>query len=253
MPDNNSLEECPFCRGARFYRLDVPVGHEQFGKAHPCPVCEIPRQRRARAERLRRLAGVPEDLSRYTFATFQPEWAHGTAGERRELGAILQEAQAYAEDPAGWLVLHGTYGCGKTHLAYAIVERSLALGRSVYYGSLPEVLDTLRAGYDDAAGMAYDARMRTMLDVELLVLDDVGAEHQTAWGNEKLFELTNYRYTRRLPLVVTTNLNVAERPCPLEPRVLSRLNDVRLTTVLALPVGDYRQTCGAAERVEAAG
>jgi DNA replication protein DnaC len=233
--------ECPVCGGYGYFKVDVPMTDPRWGKAQPCPRCELPRLRRERAEHLREVSGVPQDLSRYTFDTFQADSAKGTAAERREMGEIVEAVREYADEPKGWLVLHGHYGCGKTHLAYAIVNRCRELGRSVYYGSLPELLDTLKQGFNDSARMDYDTRLKTMLEVELLVLDDLGAQAVTPWSEEKVFELTNYRYTRRLPLVVTTNLNVRDRQCPLEPRVLSRLNDVRLCRVLALPAGDYRR------------
>lgn len=236
-----STGECAVCGGARYYVLDVPLSDRRFGKAQPCPICEVPRLRRVRAERLRKLAGVPEDLSRYTFANFRADQARCSAQGRRDMAAIAGDVERYAENPDGWLVLHGTFGSGKTHLAYAIVGRALDQGRGVYYSSLPELLDTLKAGFDDGARMGYDARMRVMLETDLLVLDDLGAQARTAWSDEKLFELVNYRYTRRLPLVVTTNLNLTDGGCPLEPRVLSRLNDVRLSRVLLLPAGDYRR------------
>lgn len=236
--------ECATCGGARYYRVDVPIGHRLFGKAIPCPTCEVPRLRRLRSERLRRLSGVPEDLSRYTFATFRADQARCSAQGRRDMAAIVADVERYAEQPDGWLVLHGTFGSGKTHLAYAIVGRALDAGRGVYYASLPELLDTLKAGFEDGARMGYEARMRVMLETDLLVLDDLGAQARTAWSDEKIFELTNYRYTRRLPLVVTTNLNLSDSACSLEPRVLSRLNDVRLSRVLLLPAGDYRRAGG---------
>jgi DNA replication protein DnaC len=106
------------------------------------------------------------------------------------------------------------------------------------------LLDTLKAGFDDGARMDYDARMKVLLEIDLLVLDDLGAQAPTAWSDEKLFQLTNYRYTRRLPTIVTTNLNLSDPNCGLEPRVLSRLNDARLSRVLLLPAGDYRRAAG---------
>lgn len=235
-------DDCKTCGGARYYRVDVPMGHRLFGKAIPCPTCEVPRLRRVRAERLRRLSGVPEDLSRYTFANFYADRARCSAQGRKDMQAIVEDVARYAEHPDGWLVLHGTFGSGKTHLAYAVVGRALEAGRGVYYASLPELLDTLKAGFEDDARMGYEERMRVMVETELLVLDDLGAQARTAWSDEKLFEIVNYRYTRRLSLVVTTNLNLTDGGCPLEPRVLSRLNDVRLSRVLLLPAGDYRRT-----------
>ena len=228
---------CTVCNGQRYIRLDVPESDPRWGKALPCPLCEEPRLRRVKAEKLRSLSGVPDDLSAYTFDAFR--------ATNRSLGTALAACRAYAETPNGWLVLCGPTGAGKTHLAYAIVSRRLDMGGAVYYGSWPEMLDTLRSGYQDGASMDYDARMKTLLGVDLLVLDDLGSENVTAWSNEKLFELVNHRYTRRMPLVVTTNLRVPDAQCAIEPRVRSRLNDKRLAQVLVMGAGDYRAKGGA--------
>lgn len=228
---------CTVCNGQRYIRLDVPESDPRWGKALPCPLCEEPRLRRVKAEKLRSLSGVPDDLSAYTFDAFR--------ATNRSLETALAACRAYAETPQGWLVLCGPTGAGKTHLAYAIVSRRLDMGGAVYYGSWPEMLDTLRSGYQDGASMDYDARMKTLLGVDLLVLDDLGSENVTAWSNEKLFELVNHRYTRRMPLVVTTNLRVTDAQCAIEPRVRSRLNDKRLAQVLVMGAGDYRMKGGA--------
>ena len=234
------MTACAVCHDLRYVRLDVPASDPRWGKALPCPLCEEPRLRRLRAERLRSLAGVPGDLSAYTFANYRPDAAVGDARARAGLARSLQVCEGYADSPAGWLVLCGPPGIGKTHLAYAIVGRRLELGGAVYYGSWPEMLDTLRGGYQDGAAMDYDTRMQTLLGVDLLVLDDLGSENVTAWSNEKLFELVNHRYTRRLPLVVTSNLRVTDPTCAIEPRVRSRLNDTRLGQVVVMAAGDYR-------------
>jgi DNA replication protein DnaC len=235
------VEVCPVCGGVGFFRVEVPLGDPRFGKALPCPRCKLPEIQRQRVERLRQLAGVPEDLSAYTFETFDPERTRCTPSGKRAMALIKAQMEEYAERPQGWLVLQGVPGSGKTHLAYAVVERCLARGHGVYYSSVPEMLDALREGYHDGAEMNYDQRMRTMCEAALLVLDDLGTEQPTPWVGEKVFQMINYRYTRRLPLVVTTNLNVRERDCGLEPRVLSRLNDVRLGRVLSIPAGDFRR------------
>ncbi len=227
------MGECVVCGGQRYVRLDVAQSDPRWGKAIACPVCEAPRLRRVRAERLRQLSGVPDDLSAFTFDAFR--------ATDRSLQSALAACRAYADAPNGWLVLCGPTGVGKTHLAYAIVGHRLDVGGAVYYGSWPEMLDTLRGGYQDGAKLDYDARMKTLLGVDLLVLDDLGSENTTPWSNEKLFELVNHRYTRRLPMVVTTNLRVTDATCGMEPRVRSRLTDTRLAQVVVMAAADYRQ------------
>ena len=237
--------ECPYgtCDGSGFVwhmpTEDRPTGYYTVCRCHADEV------RRKRAERLLAEAGMSADsLEPYTFGRFKPEQADATAAGRRALAGIKERLQEYAQAPEGWLVLMGGVGSGKTHLAYAVVAERLARKRPTFYGSVPEVLDALRRGFDGNAGLAYDKRLATMQGVDLLVLDDLGTEHQTPWVAEKMFQLVNYRYTRRLPMIVTTNLVVTKGE-GMDPRIRSRLLDRQLCEVLTFPAGDYRQRRGA--------
>ena len=230
------------CDGSGFV-WHMPTEERPNGYYTVCR-CHADEVRRKRAERLLAGAGMSESsLAPYTFARFDPAKADATAAGRRALAVIKERLQAYAQDPQGWLVLMGSVGCGKTHLAYAVVAERLARKRPTFYGSVPEVLDALRRGFDGNAGMDYDKRLATMQSVDLLVLDDLGTEHQTPWVAEKMFQLVNYRYTRRLPMIVTTNLVVTKGE-GMDPRIRSRLLDRQLCEVLTFPAGDYRQRRG---------
>mgnify|MGYP001136353449 FL=1 len=237
--------ECPYgtCDGGGFI-WHLPSKERPNGYYTVCR-CHADEVRRKRAERLLAEAGMSVDnLAPYTFERFDPAKADATAAGKRTLAAIKERLVAYAQAPDGWLVLMGSVGCGKTHLAYAVVAERLARKRPTYYGSVPEILDALRRGFDGNGGMDYDRRLQTMQQVDLLVLDDLGTEHQTPWVAEKMFQLVNYRYTRRLPLVVTTNLVVTKGE-GMDPRIRSRLLDRQLCEVLTFPAGDYRQRRGA--------
>ena len=69
----------------------------------------------------------------------------------------------------------------------------------------PDLLDHLRAAYDDDSEVTFDARWDAVRTVDLLALDDFGAQSDTAWAREKLYQLVNYRVNNDLPTVVTSN------------------------------------------------
>jgi len=78
------------------------------------------------------------------------------------------------------------------------------------------------------------------------VLDDLGAQNDSAWATEKLYQIIDYRYRSRLPLMVTTNINPFAPGGRLDPRIISRLLDGAnvsggFTQVHLLTSGDYRQ------------
>ena len=70
-----------------------------------------------------------------------------------------------------------------------------------------------------------------------LILDDFGTQNATGWAQEKLFQILNYRYINKLPLVVTTNLALDE----IEARIRSRLADPELVTDVRINAPDYRR------------
>jgi len=80
--------------------------------------------------------------------------------------------------------------------------------------------------------------LRASGEVELLVLDDLGAEQRTPWANEKLFQLLHHRYNAMLPTVITSNRMALEGR---DHRIVSRLHDRELVRqVIMQETQDYR-------------
>lgn len=226
---------CPICHGSGYYRLDLPVGHPDFGKIQVC-TCrnrQISEQVRQRLFVLSHLS----ELSHLTFENFKPR---GRVGLRdREAGSLetaYNQAQFFSSHLKGWLLIFGNYGSGKTHLAAAIANFAVSMGVPTLFVTVPDLLDSLRASYNDPDA-TFEGRFEEIRSAPLLVLDDFGTQNATPWAQEKLFQILNYRYINRLPLVVTTNLPLEE----IEPRIASRLEDPELVTQVTIFAPDYRQ------------
>lgn len=193
-----------------------------------------------------RLAGADQvvaDLSSLplhadqTFDTFHLRTDELPAEERENLKQAVALAQNYAAHPQGWLVFTGSYGCGKTHLAAAIANRCLEMGQvTPMFIVVPDLLDHLRATFSPQSQVSFDRRFEAVRTASLLILDDLGTESATPWAKEKLFQLLNYRYTARLPTVITTSVPIEE----LEPRLASRILDVTRCTAFAILAPSYR-------------
>jgi DNA replication protein DnaC len=201
-----------------------------------------------RAAYLREMCNVDEEtLARFTFDTFLPSRCAAPDGQGRRVRASMGEVKAICEEfsrnPRNWLVLAGNVGSGKSHLAFAIANALLNRGVGVYWETMPELRDALRAGYKDGS---YDDRFTLMKRVPVLILDDLGTENASDWVAEKLFQLFNARYLKSAPTVVTTNLDIENAEAKLSERVRSRLLDRKLSTVVQLPAGDYRVAEGKA-------
>ena len=143
----------------------------------------------------------------------------------------------YAENPTGWLILRGGYGCGKTHLAAAVANYRLNEGQSVLFVNTPDLLDHLRASYAPNAVQGYDQRFDQVRNTPLLVLDDLGTQSNTEWAQEKLYQIFNYRYTARLPTVITTN----EELEAIDIRIRSRMVDPSISQIVTVLAPDFRR------------
>ena len=171
-----------------------------------------------------------------TFEAFSPRSGEVTVAERDNLQRALNTARAFAEEPSGWLVFTGTYGCGKTHLAAAIANYQITAGRPVpMFVVVPDLLDHLRATFSPASNTTLDKLFEQVRSTPLLVLDDLGTESATPWAREKLFQLLNHRYAARLPTVITT----ADAVDQIDPRLRSRMLDGTRCRMFAIEASSY--------------
>ncbi|MDE3095894.1 MAG: ATP-binding protein [Chloroflexota bacterium] len=219
---------CPRCRGARFVRLAVPPEHPEFGRPVPC-ACATRESARTRGERLARYANIGP-LARLTFRTLIARGRSAAAHDQEQYRRCVDDARAFAEAPDGWLVLCGASGCGKTHIAAAVVNRLLERGEPALFVVVPDLLDHLRSAYQPGADVRYDELFERVRNARVLVLDDLGTQSPTPWAQEKLFQLVNHRFNARLPTIVTTNL----LPEQMDERLRTRLTDAGLARVYVM-------------------
>jgi DNA replication protein DnaC len=218
-----------------YLRADVPVGHPSFGRLEVC-VCRQRDVSEQVREHLYSLSHLDE-LKGLTFQTFKPRGQIGI-GEKQanSLEMAFNQANHYARNLNGWLLLQGGYGCGKTHLAAAIANFAVEMGVPTLFLTVPDLLDMLRFSYD-SDDTTFENRFNEIRNATLLVLDDFGTQNATGWAQEKLFQIINYRYINRLSLVVTTNLSLDD----IEARFRSRLADRELVTAVRINAPDYRR------------
>lgn len=214
--------------------LDVPVGHPDFGKAIPCH-CKQEEQLWRKVQAFQNMSNLTA-LARYTFDNFipQPTWL------ARHHQIMLQRAYevcfAFAQEPSGWLLLTGGFGCGKTHLAAAIANARLDRGQPALFVVVPDLLDHLRTTFSPDSTVTYDELFEQVRTTRLLILDDFGAQSTTPWAQEKLFQILNHRYNAQLPTVITTNQRLED----IDQRLRSRLGDINLVERVHISAPDFR-------------
>lgn len=214
-------------------RHDLPVDHPDFGRVEIC-ACRAGEVTQTAYQRVYRLSNL-QAFNQMTFETFKLQGRMGLGDEQiSSLTQAFNQAQTFSRGMAGWLVLLGGYGCGKTHLAAAIANFAVGMGVPTLFLTVPDLLDWLRYSYDSSD--SFESRFEEIRNIGLLVLDDLGTQNATAWASEKLYQIFNHRYTNRLPLVVTSNQSLEE----IDGRIQSRLRDPELVTMARITAPDYR-------------
>jgi len=226
--------DCEICGGLGWISADVPVGHPLFGKLAPCPH----RQSQTSQTAAQKLWHELGPLREMTLNDFEPEGHAVTIEQKHSLRMTVEGVRRFIEEPRGWLLLQGGYGCGKTHLAAAVANACLNKGIPVLFVNVPDLLDYLRGAYNPNAEETYDERFNEVRDAAILVLDDLGTQNATPWAEEKLYQIFNTRYVHKRPTVITTNLDLDD----LDPRLRSRLNDLDLVRKLRIMAPDYRRS-----------
>ena len=236
-PANRDLP-CPLCDGKGVYTFDVPLTDPRFGKFQRCPNHPVEDDREMH-ERLRRFGNL-DGYRDKTFENFRVDYLGGSYAPSNvtSLHNAKSVAEGYAQEPIGWIVYEGPYGCGKTHLAVAIANARLELyGEQVIFLTAPDLLDILRATFAPESNDSFDAYFERVRKTPLLILDDLGVENPSGWAKEKLFQLLNYRHVNRLPTVVTTNTPFDD----LDPRISSRMMQGEIVKHIRINAPDYRR------------
>ncbi|NJL93273.1 MAG: ATP-binding protein [Anaerolineae bacterium] len=156
----------------------------------------------------------------------------------------IRRVQRYAQEPAGWLVIVGGPGAGKTHLAAAIANSwQPGQGNKPMMVSTLDLMDYLRATFNPAAAVSLANRFEEIRRAPLLVLDDFSVSEKTSeWVAQKLFQLLDFRYLTHLPTVITLSDTAASSLEKQHPELHSRLADTHLVTWIILNLPDYRRS-----------
>ena len=119
----------------------------------------------------------------------------------------------------------GPVGTGKTTLAMLVSQSALKAGRSVAIYSLPRLLNEIRETH--RADRSHIHLLDRLTAVDLLHIDDVGAERTTDWVLEELYSIVNARYEDQRSVVITTNILDREALCAqITERTVSRLTEM---------------------------
>ena len=213
------MSACPDerCDGSGF------VFDERTRRAMDC-TCRPRRVARIKARRLqgiipRRYQGVSFD--RPPVTDIRRSSPHVVAAVQRYVDTLPDQL---AQGRGIWF--QGDIGTGKTTLAMLISAEALRRGHSVAIYSLPRLLGMLRESFNEGSEASLSDLLDRLGAVELLHIDDLGAEKTSPWVLEQLYSIVNARYEDGRAIIATTNLDKDELPEQLGERTVSRLIEI---------------------------
>jgi DNA replication protein DnaC len=195
------LEEvCRHCEGQGMRIVEDAAGRRS---AVPC-VCRG--QRRTR--RVLSLARIPRRYEHCTLDSFEPNFGESS---NRSLSVALQKARRFVDgyplvnDGSG-LLLTGSIGVGKTHLAVGILQALVEeRGASGLFYDYRELLKQVQNSYNPRVAATELEVLAPVFDAEVLVLDEIGASKPTDWVWDTVAHILNTRYNDKRTTIITTN------------------------------------------------
>lgn len=201
--DNEGLLVCGVCHESKEYRFPF------LGRVVRCICkCEVEKDK-AEKERQKKIdlsfkvkelrkTGFPEsDMQKWCFASDDMENPKITQIMRR----YVDNFDLFFKQGKG-LLLFGTVGAGKTFAACEVANALIDKGHPALVTNFARLINTIQETYEKQTFM--DSLNR----YDLLVIDDLGAERDTTFAREQVFNIIDARYRANLPIIITTNLSL---------------------------------------------
>jgi DNA replication protein DnaC len=166
------------------------------------------------------------------FTTKNPDLDHATItnfnfeddkSQLRALEISLNYIQNFNPSSGKKLLFYGDVGTGKSHLAISIYKEVREKGFTAIYLEMDKIMRIIRETWDKNSESTENEFFTVLQDVDLLVIDDLGAEHSNNWVQEKLFSILNSRLGKST--IITTNLEPLELDKTYTKRVSDRIFD----------------------------
>ena len=226
----DGLKYCGKCHTPKEAFFPADLQAQGFTK-HPV-MCKCADERREREEAKRR---EYERMSYMTILRSEAFRDMPVAGWRFESATVttpqLAKARGYAQNwdefkKAGiGLLLFGSVGTGKSYAAGCIANALIDRLESVLFVGMSDVVNRMQGNF----GTDRDSYMTSLMRPELLILDDLGAERNTSFGKERVFDVINRRRLTGKPMIITTNIPIVtmQKAASLdERRIYDRISEV---------------------------
>jgi DNA replication protein DnaC len=159
----------------------------------------------SRADRLLENAKIPQRYAHCELSNFDILPSQDRSIEKAKIAAEKFVDEYPMSHPFGLLFM-GAQGVGKTHLAVGIIKRLMQL-KSVpcLFRTFPELLKEIQNSYNAVSQSTELSLLRPVLEIEVLALDELGAQNPSSWVRDEVAYVLNYRYNENKVTILTTN------------------------------------------------
>lgn len=179
-------------------------------------------------QRKQRRANLPR---RYQGCTWGDLEKRGIPEDIRDNYEIIKNYALHfadAQKTGSGLILAGNIGRMKTMMAATVCNQLLWAGFSVFFVPMAELLQMMLSYGKRQSGIELDNLQRRVRDVDLLILDDVGAEYKNDWVIQSFDAMVSNRYNNLKPILITTNLSMTGIGKLYQMRIFDRLKQCNL-------------------------
>ncbi len=206
-----ATEVCPKCQGTGWKSTSN-------GSDRRVTRCDCKLQERAHA--LLASARIPKRYEHCELSNFEFDGPHRALASARL--AACKFVEDYPIDNTG-LLLIGSIGVGKTHLAVGIIKELISSkGIGCLFYDYRELLKQIQNSYNDSVRATELEVLRPVFDTEVLVLDELGAVKPTEWVWDTVSLILNTRYNDNRTTIITTNFDDKPAAAFAGPRNASR-------------------------------
>lgn len=198
----NGLLICGKCGTLKEKYIESKVLDTPVIKPIPCDCKNKQDDKQKEIERLRHIDQLKEN-SGFTKSMLESTFENDDRANARESDMCkdyVNKFDKYSSNEVS-VLLCGDIGTGKSFLAYAIGNSLLEKGYSVICTTVNSVILKLNDNFDKVELMDKLSRC------DLLILDDIGTERDTSYGNSIFYEIIEKRLSKSKPFVFTTNLS----------------------------------------------